>query len=190
MRALPDRSLFYGTWDVTDELEGVFGGDDVRRLRRAVRHHTPVQVAHGVAAAAQAQPWQETMHEAGEAAQQHPSAKAEGHAHVLEVGLVDRRGVVGKAAEHGKRFYRSRRKTACSLCSACGSLEKSIPRKCSCPRKHPSIPSIARFWIACRTTPTCRWPRSQPRSGCRPRRAGGASTACRPTASFAPAWRC
>ena len=47
------------------------------------------------------------MHEAGEAAQQHASAEAEGHGHVLEVGLVDGGGMVGEAAQHEKRFYRS-----------------------------------------------------------------------------------
>jgi Lrp/AsnC family transcriptional regulator len=40
------------------------------------------------------------MHEAGEAAQQHAAAETERHAHVLEVALVDRGGVLGEAAEH------------------------------------------------------------------------------------------
>jgi len=40
------------------------------------------------------------MHEAGEAAQQHAAAEAEGHAHMLEVGFVDRGGVIGEATEH------------------------------------------------------------------------------------------
>ena len=41
------------------------------------------------------------MHEAGEAAQKHAAAEAERHAHVLQVGLVDRSGVVGEAVDHG-----------------------------------------------------------------------------------------
>jgi Lrp/AsnC family transcriptional regulator len=47
------------------------------------------------------------------------------------------------------------------------------------PRNYRSIPSIARFWSACRTIPTCRWRKWRVASVCRPRRAGGASTACK-----------
>ena len=47
------------------------------------------------------------------------------------------------------------------------------------PRNYRSIPSIARFWSACRTIPTCRWQKWRVASACRPRRAGGASTDCR-----------
>jgi hypothetical protein len=40
------------------------------------------------------------MHEAGEAAQQHAAAETERHAQMLQVGLVDRGGVLGEAAKH------------------------------------------------------------------------------------------
>mgnify|MGYP003694299909 CR=1 FL=1 len=54
------------------------------------RHHAVMQGADRVAAPGQAEPWEETVHETGERANQHAAAEAEGHAHVLEVGLVDR----------------------------------------------------------------------------------------------------
>ena len=65
-----------------------------------VRHHAVVQPPYRIASSRQAKPWEETMHEAGERANQHAAAKAEGHAHVLEVGLVDGSRVVGEAADH------------------------------------------------------------------------------------------
>ena len=83
-------------------LQELFGGYDPRLSRSddAVRHHALVQSADRVAAAGQAKPRAQPVHEAGEAAQQHATAEPEGHGHVLQVGLVDGGGVVCEAAQH------------------------------------------------------------------------------------------
>ena len=57
-----------------------------------------VQGPNRVASPGQAQPWQKTMHETGERANEHAAAEAEGDGHVLQIGLVDRGGMVGEAA--------------------------------------------------------------------------------------------
>ena len=61
-----------------------------------------VQPSYRVASAGQAEPWEETMHEAGERAKHHATAKAESHTHVLQVGFVDGGGVVGESANHSQ----------------------------------------------------------------------------------------
>src|SRR6185503_4766566 len=71
------------------------------RLHHAMADHAMVQATDGITAAGRAQPREQAVHQAGQPAEQHPSAKTERHAHVLEVGLVDRRGVVGEAPQHG-----------------------------------------------------------------------------------------
>jgi len=63
-------------------------------------HHAVMQGADGVASPGQAEPWKDSVHETGERANQHAAAKAQGHAHVLEVGLVDRGRMIGEAAKH------------------------------------------------------------------------------------------
>lgn len=65
-----------------------------------MRDHSMVQAADRIAAAGQAKPWEESVHEAGEAAHQHPPAEAERHAHVLQIGLVDRGRMVEEAPKH------------------------------------------------------------------------------------------
>jgi len=52
-------------------------------------HHAVVQRSDGIASSCEAEPWKETMHETSKRANQHVAAEAEGHAHVLQVGLVD-----------------------------------------------------------------------------------------------------
>ena len=69
-------------------------------LNDAMARHAVMQGADRVAYPGQACPWEETVHETGERANQHAAAKAEGHSHVLEVGLVDRGRVIGEAAKH------------------------------------------------------------------------------------------
>ena len=63
-------------------------------------HHAVMQGADGVASPGEAEPWKETVHETGECANQHAAAEAESLAHVLEVGLVDRSGMIGETAKH------------------------------------------------------------------------------------------
>src|SRR5262245_23605679 len=70
------------------------------RAHDAMGNHAMMQGADGVASPGQAEPWKETVHETGERADQHAAAEAEGRAHMLEVGLVDRSGMFGEAAKH------------------------------------------------------------------------------------------
>lgn len=63
-------------------------------------HHAVMERADRIAAAGQAQPRKKTVNEAGKRADQHPGAEAEGHAHMLKVGLIDRGGMFGEAADH------------------------------------------------------------------------------------------
>jgi len=63
-----------------------------RPAAHAMRHHPFVQAADRVAAPGQAHPREKTVHETAERAGQHAAAEAEGPAHVLEVGFVDRGG--------------------------------------------------------------------------------------------------
>ena len=70
------------------------------RMHDAMGHHAMVQGADGVASPGAAEPWKETVHETGKCANQHAAAEPEGLAHVLEVGLIDRGGMIGEAAKH------------------------------------------------------------------------------------------
>src|SRR5689334_11946565 len=80
-------------------------------------HHAMMQGADGVASAGEAEPGKQAVHETGERADQHAGAKAEGAAHVLEVGLVDRGGMIGEAAEHSTDSRRRRRKRLANFTS-------------------------------------------------------------------------
>src|SRR5207247_1999688 len=82
--------------------QALFGGHDLRSggSDDAVGHHALVQVAHSVAAAGQAKPRKQPVHEATYCAEHHAAAEAESHRHVLQVGFVDGGGMVGEAAEH------------------------------------------------------------------------------------------
>ena len=84
-----------------------------RRLCDTMSDHAAMQGANGVASSCQAEPREQAVHEAGEGTGQHAAAEAEGRAHVLQVGFVDRGGMVDEAAKHSFDSRRKRGKTAC-----------------------------------------------------------------------------
>ena len=104
----------------------------------------------------EAEPWKQTVHETGERAKQHAAAEAEGRAHVLEVGLVDRGGMIGEAAKHEAILGVGAGNGLLTLRHSRLIWRNPFQGTGNGRENDRWIPSTRRYWIACRTTPT--WP--------------------------------